>query len=150
MGLYLGKIQSRQGNKALLATEYPLQKGDSIEIGAMGFALAYADKAPNGWYIPVSGTIQAGDRVYLKSSPSLLKKIQQIAETDEAGRQVTLDFTAEEGGKACLIARSGEWMATAEVPVEQKAQKPVSLQSIREKLCKSGGTNLLSVPAMYN
>ena len=141
MGLYLGKIQSRQGNKALLATEYPLQKGDSIEIGAMGFALAYADKAPNGWYIPVSGTIQAGDRVYLKSSPSLLKKIQQIAETDEAGRQVTLDFTAEEGGKACLIARSGEWMATAEVPVEQKAQKPVSLQSIREKLCKSGGTN---------
>lgn len=41
MGLYLGKIQNRQGGKALLLTDHLLQKGDSIEIGNRGFALAY-------------------------------------------------------------------------------------------------------------
>lgn len=140
MGLYLGKIQNRQGGKALLLTDHLLQKGDSIEIGNRGFALAYADKAPGGWYIPVPREIREGEAVYLKSSPALLEKIQQITEKNESSQLVTLDFRAEEGGKACLVARSGELVAAAEVPVEQKAQKPVSERSIREKLCKSGGT----------
>jgi len=139
IGVYVGKLADVRGGKALVKTKDILQKGDSIEVGSTGFSLAYADKEQGGWRIPVPRDAKAGDAVYLKSSPAILERAEEYA-ADRAAKKITLTFTAQEGGEAVLRAQMGDLSAEAACPVTQVAQKPVNAQSIREKLCKTGGT----------
>ena len=75
-GLYLGKIADIRGGRGFVRTDWPLQKGDSVEVGTQGFALAYADREGDGFRIAVPRGAAVGQPVYLKASLALLQKAQ--------------------------------------------------------------------------
>ena len=52
-------------------------------------------------------------------------------------KKIILDFSAEECGLAKLSAKGEDLYAEASCCVTQKAQKPMAVSSIREKLCKT-------------
>ncbi len=140
MGLFLGKLEQVKNGKALVRTQWPLQKGDSIELGNTGFSLAYADAEKGGWRIAVPKGMMEGQAVYLKSSAEIAKKMQYRAKQNKADdrKKIILDFSAEECGLAKLSAKGENLYAEASCCVTQKAQKPMAVSSIREKLCKTG------------
>lgn len=140
-GLYLGKIADIRGGRGLVRTDWPLQKGDSVEVGAQGFSLAYADREEGGFRIAVPRGAAVGEAVYLKASPALDKKAQAAGQGGGSLREraVTLHFSAAEGGLAQLEACAEGKTARAEAAVEQTAQKPMDPARIRQQLCKTAG-----------
>ena len=112
----------------LVRTDWPLQKGDSVEVGMQGFALAYADREGDGFRIAVPRGAAVGQPVYLKASLALDKKAQAAGrgQADFCETAVTLRFSAAEGGMACLEASADGKTARAEAPVRERAQKPAA------------------------
>ena len=140
-GLYLGKIADIRGGRGFVRTDWPLQKGDSVEVGTQGFALAYADREGDGFRIAVPRGAAVGQPVYLKASLALLQKAQAAGQgqADFCETAVTLRFSAAEGGMACLEASADGKTARAEAPVRERAQKPAAPDRIRQQLCKTAG-----------
>ncbi|MBE6008143.1 MAG: U32 family peptidase [Lachnospiraceae bacterium] len=148
-GLMAGFVDSynKKLGKAVIRTREPFVPGDGIEIWTrtephVGTNISKPSKAGEYITVNITGDINKNDPVYKTNDKALRDALNKTWEKNTRTKDISMDFTAFVGKPMTLKVWDNDGnFAFVEGPVVEEATgKAATMESIAERLSKTGGT----------